>query len=533
MRIRVLGIVLAGGKGTRLYPLTKERAKPAVPFGGKYRIIDFVLSNFINSGIYSLYVLTQFRSQSLLAAPRRGLAVRQHAQIPVHHPRSGPDAFPGETWYQGTADAIYQNINLVEQSDPHVVAIFGGDHIYRMNISSMIEYHAQKSAEVTVAAIPVRRKHAFEFGVIEVAEDGHILAFHEKNPDAPTMPGDSERVYASMGNYIFSTRTLLRLLHEDAAETESNHDFGRNILPKLAGNAEIYAYDFQTNRIPGEPPDEVPYWRDVGTIDAYYEANMDLRSVSPALNLYNREWPVRTTPYPDPPAKFTFDEENRRGQAIDSIVSGGCILSGGTVRNSVLGTRREGPLRRPRGRLRDPRQLRHRTPCPGPPRHSRQKCARSRGCPDRLGPRARPRPPPRHRKRASSSSAVTAPRSRSPGWSSEAAVSFMEQQILAWITQYGYLAIFCCSCSASSGFPCPMRRCSRSPATSIYKGHLKAPIAIGSGTGGQHFRNHAELLGRPDLRHEPHPPLRALRAHPRGAHPEGARAGSSTWATGG
>ncbi len=337
MRIRVLGIVLAGGKGTRLYPLTKERAKPAVPFGGKYRIIDFVLSNFINSGIHSLYVLTQFRSQSLLQHLAEGWQFGSMLKSQFIIPVPAQMRSQGETWYQGTADAIYQNINLVEQSDPHVVAIFGGDHIYRMNISSMIEYHVQKGAEVTVAAIPVARKHAFEFGVIEVAEDGHILAFHEKNPDAPTMPGDSERVYASMGNYIFSTRTLLRLLHEDAAETESNHDFGRNILPKLAGKAEIYAYDYQTNRIPGEPPDEVPYWRDVGTIDAYYEASMDLRSVSPALNLYNREWPVRTTPYPDPPAKFTFDEENRRGQAIDSIVSGGCILSGGTVRNSVLG----------------------------------------------------------------------------------------------------------------------------------------------------------------------------------------------------
>jgi glucose-1-phosphate adenylyltransferase len=244
---------------------------------------------------------------------------------------------PGETWYQGTADAIYQNINLVEQSDPHVVAIFGGDHIYRMNVMNMIEYHVQKSADVTVAAIPVDKKHAVEFGVIEVSDDGHILAFHEKRPDAPTIPGDDERVFASMGNYVFSTRTLLRLLHDDAAEPNSSHDFGRDILPKLAGKSEIYAYDFQTSRIPGEPPDAQPYWRDVGTIDAYYEANMDLRAVHPALNLYNREWPLRSTSYPDPPAKFTFDEENRRGQAIDSIVSGGCILAGGQVKNSVLG----------------------------------------------------------------------------------------------------------------------------------------------------------------------------------------------------
>src|SRR5215472_2846050 len=337
MRIRVLGIVLAGGKGTRLAPLTKERAKPAVPFGGKYRIIDFVLSNFINSGINSLYVLTQFRSQSLLQHLAEGWQFGSLLKTQFVIPAPAQMRSSDETWYQGTADAIYQNINLVEQSDPHVVAIFGGDHIYRMNVMSMIEYHVQKAAEVTVAAIPVDRKHASEFGVIETSEDGHILAFHEKNPDAPTMPGDHDRVHASMGNYVFSTRTLLRLLHDDAAEPNSNHDFGKDILPKLAGKSEMFAYDFQTNRITGEPAGSIPYWRDVGTIDAYYEANMDLRSISPALNLFNRDWPVRTTSYPDPPAKFTFDEEDRRGQAIDSIVSGGCILSGGMVRNTVLG----------------------------------------------------------------------------------------------------------------------------------------------------------------------------------------------------
>jgi glucose-1-phosphate adenylyltransferase len=337
MRLRVLGIVLAGGKGTRLYPLTKERAKPAVPFGGKYRIIDFVLSNFINSGIYSVYVLTQFRSQSLLQHLSEGWQFSGMLKNQFVIPVPAQMRSPTETWYQGTADAIYQNVNLVEQADPRVVAIFGGDHIYRMNIASMIEYHVHKNAEVTVAAIPVPRHQAAEFGVIETTEDGHVLAFHEKNPDAPTLPGDPRRVHASMGNYIFSTRTLLRLLHDDAANPQSNHDFGRDILPKLAGKAEIYAYDFESNRIPGEAPDAIPYWRDVGTVDAYYEANMDLRSVNPALNLHNRQWPVRTTSYPDPPAKFTFNDEDRRGQAIDSIVSGGCILSGGLVRNSVLG----------------------------------------------------------------------------------------------------------------------------------------------------------------------------------------------------
>ena len=337
MHLRVLGIVLAGGKGTRLFPLTRERAKPAVPFGGKYRIIDFVLSNFINSGINSIYVLTQFRSQSLLQHLSEGWQfgglLKSHfiTNVPAQM-RS-----ENESWYQGTADAIFQNINLIEQSDPHVVAIFGGDHIYRMNIASMIDFHMAKRAEVTVAANPFPREYAAEFGVVEASEDGRILAFHEKSPNAPTMPGDPSRVYASMGNYIFSTRTLVDLLKADANDPQSHHDFGRDILPKLAGGGAIYAYNFETNRIPGEAEDSVPYWRDVGTIDAYYDANMDLNLIKPELNLYNRQWPVRSTSYPDPPAKFVFDEVNRRGEALDSIISGGCILSGGTVRKSVLG----------------------------------------------------------------------------------------------------------------------------------------------------------------------------------------------------
>ncbi len=336
-RIRVLGIVLAGGKGTRLYPLTRERAKPAVPFGGTYRIVDFVLSNFINSGINSIYVLTQFRSQSLLQHLSEvwqfsGL-LASHFIIPVPAQMRSEN----EAWYQGTADAISQNLNLIQQSDPHVVAVFGADHIYRMNIASMIGFHMDKRADVTVAAIPVPQKHASEFGVIEANEEGRIMAFHEKNPDAPTIPGDESQVYASMGNYIFSKKTLVELLEADAKDPSSHHDFGKDILPKLAGKAPIYAYNFQTNRIAGDPEGSTPYWRDVGNIEAYYEANMDLRAVAPDLNLYNRQWPLRGASYPDPPAKFTFDEANRRGEAIDSIVSAGCILSGGVVRNSVLG----------------------------------------------------------------------------------------------------------------------------------------------------------------------------------------------------
>jgi glucose-1-phosphate adenylyltransferase len=242
----------------------------------------------------------------------------------------------GETWYRGTADAMYHNLNLIEQSHPDLVVVFGADHIYRMNIRAMVEYHREKKAEVTIAAIPVEKRWASEFGVIETAADGRIVGFHEKNADAPTIPGDSERVYASMGNYIFSTGRLLHELKEDAENEGSSHDFGRDILPSLVGQCEMFAYDFDRNPIPGDPPEVRPYWRDVGTIDAYFEAAMDLRSVVPELNLYNKLWPVRTAGYPDPPAKFTFDEDGRRGEAIDSIVSGGSILSGGLVRRSVL-----------------------------------------------------------------------------------------------------------------------------------------------------------------------------------------------------
>jgi len=337
MQLRVLAFVLAGGKGTRLYPLTKERAKPAVPFGGRYRIVDFVLSNLTNSGVYSTYVLVQFKSQSLLQHIRDGWdfggMLKSQFMIPV--PAQMRSA--GETWYRGTADAVYQNINLIEQADPHLVCIFGADHIYRMNIREMIEFHEHKRAQATVAAIPVPKEEAREFGVIESSHDGRITGFHEKVAEPPTMPGNDEMCFASMGNYIFSTGLLLRELYADAENESSSHDFGRDILPSLVGKADLYAYDFNTNKIPGDPPNSKSYWRDVGTIDAYYDANMDLRSVNPELNLYNREWKLRTAGFEDPPAKFVFDEAGRRGTAIDSIVSAGSILSGGLAKGSVLG----------------------------------------------------------------------------------------------------------------------------------------------------------------------------------------------------
>lgn len=339
MQLRVLAFVLAGGKGTRLSPLTKERAKPAVPFGGRYRIVDFVLSNLVNSGIYSIYVLIQFKSQSLLQHLREGWEVsgllKNNFIIPVPAQMRSAQ----EDWYRGTADAIHQNINLIEQASPDVVVIFGADHIYRMNIRQMIEYHVAKRAGVTVAAIPVERELSTEFGVIETHADGSIIGFHEKKKDAPTMPDNDTCVLASMGNYVFSTDLLLKELYADAHNENSSHDFGKDILPSLIGRAPMFSYDFKTNVIPGDPVDDATsaYWRDVGTLDAYYEASMDLRAVQPELNLYNRQWPLRTAGYSDAPAKFVFDEDGRRGQAVDSIVAGGTIISGGYVKGSVVG----------------------------------------------------------------------------------------------------------------------------------------------------------------------------------------------------
>jgi glucose-1-phosphate adenylyltransferase len=337
MNRRVLAMVLAGGKGTRLFPLTKDRSKPAVPFGGKYRIVDFVLSNLVNSGVYSTYVLTQFKSQSLLQHLRDtwqfgGLLPHQFI-VPVPAQMRSPD----ETWYQGTADAIFQNVDLIRRAEPDLVLVFSADHVYRMNIRQMIEFHNENGADVTVAAVPMARELASAFGVVELAPDGRIVAFHEKRNDAPTIPDNPDQVLASMGNYVFSSEILQRELYMDASRDDSSHDFGKDILPGLIHRANVYAYDFRENHIPGDPPDVLPYWRDVGTIEAFYEANMDLRAITPALNLYNSQWPLGPTREMYPPAKFVFDQEERRGHAMDSIISSGCILSGGFVRNSVLG----------------------------------------------------------------------------------------------------------------------------------------------------------------------------------------------------
>ena len=336
--VKVLGLILAGGKGQRLHPLTKERSKPAVPFGGKYRIVDFVLSNFINSGVYSMYVLTQFKSQSLLQHLRDAWQfsnlLNNQFIIPVP-----AQMRKGEHWYKGTSDAIYQNIHLLELSRPEIVAVFGADHIYRMDVSQMISYYQEKDARGCVAALPIRVEEAAQFGTMVVDEDFRILEFKEKVENPPEIPGRPGWTLASMGNYVFDTEILIRELRRDAAKPDSDHDFGKNILPEMIHDHPIYAYDFHSNVIPGELPENRGYWRDVGTIESYYEANMDLRSVKPALNLYNYQWPLRTAEYPQGPTKFTFDEDGRRGHSVNSIVAEGCILAGGEVRGSVLGRR--------------------------------------------------------------------------------------------------------------------------------------------------------------------------------------------------
>jgi glucose-1-phosphate adenylyltransferase len=333
----VLGVILAGGRGERLFPLTEHRAKPAVPFGGRYRIIDFVLSNFVNSGILSIYVLTQFKAQSLLEHLDRGWRTTdflgEHFVIPVPaQMRSGED------WYQGTADSVYQNLYLLERHSPKLVAVFGADHIYRMNIRQMIDEHQRKSANVTVAAVPARIEEAFQFGVIEVDADWRIVGFQEKPKQPKSIPGEPKLALVSMGNYLFNNEVLIEALNADAKVTSSNRDFGRDVLPNLISQGRVYAYDFRKNRVPvPSKGEEASYWRDLGTIDAYYDANMDLCSIDPLFNLYNRSWPLRTVGFADPPAKFVFDWKDRQGMAVNSIVAEGTIISGSYVHNCIVG----------------------------------------------------------------------------------------------------------------------------------------------------------------------------------------------------
>jgi glucose-1-phosphate adenylyltransferase len=331
-----LTMILAGGKGTRLYPLCNNRAKPALPFGGRYRVIDLVLSNFTNSGFYKIKVLTQFMSNVLHR--HISLGWRLASQLEHYVDILQPGMRDGEEWYLGTADAIYQNIDIIESENPDYVFIFGADHIYKMDIRQMLDYHIEKEADLTVSAVPVPFHQAREMGVIEADPSGRIRGFAEKPENPNPMPGNGDMALVSMGNYIFSREALLDVLGRDHLSEDSAHDFGRNIIPMMIKEYNTYAYDFMTNQWPGMEEKERGYWRDIGTIDAYWEANMDLCSVTPKLNLYNHKWPIRTTPHHYPPSKFVFanEREQRVGRATDSLVSEGCIISGGSVHRSVL-----------------------------------------------------------------------------------------------------------------------------------------------------------------------------------------------------
>jgi glucose-1-phosphate adenylyltransferase len=335
----VLTLILAGGRGTRLEPLTRDRAKPAVPFGGLYRIIDFTLSNCINSGLRKALVVTQFKSRSLDRHIRQAwgfLSTELGESVEVLPPQQRID----ETWYKGTADAVYQNIYSIEREEAEHVLILAGDHIYKMDYGSMIQAHRDRGADVTIGCIPVPLEEVKHFGIMQLAEDHRVESFLEKPQSADPIPGEPKYALGSMGIYVFNSRLMFELLCQDAARTGSEHDFGKNIIPgMLETGHRVFAYRFRD-----ENRKAVPYWRDVGTLDAYYQANMDLIAVDPVLNLYDAGWPVRTFQPQNPPPKFVFSGDGppgqaRRGEALDSIVCSGCIISGGQVRRSILSPR--------------------------------------------------------------------------------------------------------------------------------------------------------------------------------------------------
>ncbi|MCL6640597.1 MAG: glucose-1-phosphate adenylyltransferase [Candidatus Rokubacteria bacterium] len=323
-------MIMAGGRGERLHPLTRDRSKPAVPFGGRYRIIDFVLSNFANSELLALYVLVQYKSQSLIEHVR--LAWRTGGLLPDYFVAVVPPQMrTGAAWYRGTADAVLQNLNLIDDFAPDVVAIFGADHIYRMDINQMIAFHREAGAEVTVAARPVPLAEATQFGVLAVDRASRVVEFAEKPPRPKPMPDHRDRALVSMGNYLFNRQVLVDALVDDARRS-TEHDFGRSIIPELVPTGRVYAYDFQSNEVPGVKPYEEPgYWRDVGTIEAYWQAHMDLLGESPRFDLDNREWPIRSAHHPGPPARFL-------GADVDNAhVAEGSLVKRATLRNSILG----------------------------------------------------------------------------------------------------------------------------------------------------------------------------------------------------
>jgi len=329
-----LVMILAGGEGKRLYPLTRDRAKPAVPFGGRFRIIDFVINNFINSGFYKINILTQYKSDSLNLHIARSWPISpilgQYIDLIPAQMRTGG------SWYKGTADAVFQNLTHIHDENPKHVCVFGGDHIYRMDVSQMMRFHKLKNAELTISAIPVPLEEAGSFGIMEVDEDGRLTGFIEKPQTAPKpVPSNPDKCLASMGNYIFETDVLVKEVTEDAANGQSDHDFGKNIIPKmLQEGRKIYVYDYSQNEYTGMTEAERGYWRDAGSIDSYWQANMDLLDSNPELNLYSSQWPLRTYNYNLPPAKFLGGD--KAGMIENSMVSEGCIIFGADISRSVL-----------------------------------------------------------------------------------------------------------------------------------------------------------------------------------------------------
>jgi glucose-1-phosphate adenylyltransferase len=327
-KTNVLAFVMAGGEGSRLHPLTAERSKPSVPFGARYRIIDFVLSNLINSDIHSIYLLVQYKSQSLIEHVRKAWVLSPiiSDQFVTIVP---PQMREGQEWFQGTADAVYQNMNLIQQHGPDLVCVFGADHLYRMDVRQMLDFHVERNAEVTIAALPVPIERASSFGIIATDADGRVREFLEKPERPPPMPGDAKRSYASMGNYLFDADVLCDTLN--IAHDNRENDFGRHVLPRMLKTHRVFAYDFGRNQIPGvRPYEEQAYWRDVGTIDAYFEAHQDVIGLTPRFHIFNPRWAIFSSNYQGPVAKIIS------GDIVNSIVAGGSIINGARVRDSIL-----------------------------------------------------------------------------------------------------------------------------------------------------------------------------------------------------
>ena len=329
-----LALVLAGGRGSRLHQLTDWRAKPAVPFGGKFRIIDFPLSNCVNSGVRRIGVVTQYKAQSLIRHIQHGWSFLDGRFKEFVELLPAQQRTVEETWYQGTADAVFQNIDIMQRHNAEYVLILGGDHIYKMDYGKILAEHVEKGADMTIACLEVPLQEASSFGVMGVDEAWRIISFAEKPTHPAPIPGQPENALVSMGIYVFNSKFLYQQLIRDHQTNDSSHDFGKDIIPYLVPRCRVFAHRFQSSCV--NMASGIPYWRDVGTIDAYWEANIDLVSVTPQLNLYDADWPIWTHQEQLPPAKFVFDDDDRRGQALDSSVSGGCIISGATVRRSLL-----------------------------------------------------------------------------------------------------------------------------------------------------------------------------------------------------